>query len=129
MLRQVTFQLNDSLRQMAPARSSRMRLPGAGAGGSMNALIKYRASGHVLNVSVKPDAAGKLRSVTVVAESGLLADGLSTALFVMGYDKGEALWRESDDFECIWLFSDGSVRLTQGLEQAASGCAFTVVRR
>ena len=35
-MRQVTFQLNDSLRQMAPARSSRMRLPGAGAGGSIS---------------------------------------------------------------------------------------------
>ena len=84
---------------------------------------------HIFDPATGCPVQGELRSVTVVAESGLLADGLSTALFVMGYDKGEALWRESDDFECIWLFSDGSVRLTQGLEQAASGCAFTVVRR
>ena len=84
---------------------------------------------HIFDPATGCPVQGELRSVTVVAESGLLADGLSTALFVMGYDKGAALWRESDDFECIWLFSDGRVRLTQGLEQAASGCAFTVVRR
>lgn len=83
---------------------------------------------HIFDPATGSPVQGSLRSVTVITDNGLTADGLSTALFVMGFEKGAALWRQSRDFECVWLFADGSVQVTEGLEQAASGCDFTVMR-
>ena len=84
---------------------------------------------HILDPKTGSPVQGTLRSVTVVAQSGLLADGLSTALFVLGLERGEALWRESDDFEAIWIDRDGTITVTEGLAPLASDCAFEVIRR
>lgn len=84
---------------------------------------------HILDPKTGSPVQGTLRSVTVVAQSGLLADGLSTALFVLGFERGEALWRESDDFEAIWIDRDGTITVTEGLAPLVSDCAFEVIRR
>ena len=84
---------------------------------------------HILDPKTGSPVQGTLRSVTVVAQSGLLADGLSTALFVLGLERGEALWRESDDFEAIWIDRDGTITVTEGLAPLVSDCAFEVIRR
>ena len=49
---------------------------------------------HILDPKTLAPVRGSLRAVTVVADSGLRADALSTALFVLGREAGEALWRE-----------------------------------
>ena len=54
--------------------------------------------------------------MTVVGESGLLCDGLSTALFVMGLDGALDHWRQHRDFEAVFVAEDGSVTITAGLE-------------
>lgn len=84
---------------------------------------------HILDPETLSPVQGSLRSVTVVADSGLLADGLSTALFVMGKDAGIALWRRSDDFEAIWIEADGAVTVTAGLADAIDDNSVTVVKR
>ena len=70
---------------------------------------------HIIDPKTLAPVRGTLRSVTVIADSGLTADGLSTALFVMGRAAGEALWRQRGDFEAIWMEADGSVWVTPGL--------------
>ena len=78
---------------------------------------------HILDPKTAAPARTGLASVTVVADSGLLCDGLSTALFVMGLDRGVQFWQTWHDhkdvsFDCIFITDDGSVYLTPGLADA-----------
>ena len=54
-------------------------------------------------------------SVTIVAESGLYADGLSTGMFVMGLEKASDFWKQHKDFEMIIFTEDHNLYYTEGL--------------
>lgn len=71
---------------------------------------------HIIDPAAGRPAESGLASVTVVADRGVRADGLSTALFVMGRERAEAYWREHGDFELIFLGEDGGAAVTEGLE-------------
>ena len=78
---------------------------------------------HILDPKTAAPARSGLASVTVVSDSGLLCDGLSTALFVMGLDRGVQFWQTWRDhkdvsFDCIFITDDGSVYLAPGLADA-----------
>ena len=55
-------------------------------------------------------------SLTVVIKDSALADALSTALFCMPYEDGAAL-AESLGAEVLWIFPDGEIRYTPGMEK------------
>lgn len=75
--------------------------------------IRYH---HILDPQTGKPAQSGLDSVTIVSEDGTLADGLSTALFVMGLDKAQQYWMEhSKEFETILVTDDGSLYITEGL--------------
>ena len=84
---------------------------------------------HILDPGTGCPAESGLLSVSVVSEDDTLADALSTALFVMGFDEGQALWRSGAlPFEAVWMLQDGSVYLTPGLSGSyRSERAFQVI--
>ena len=73
---------------------------------------------HILDPQTGYPAETGVLSVTVVGERAAVADAWSTALFVLGPDKAQELWRTSDDFEYILCRSDGLVQVTEGLEDS-----------
>ena len=70
---------------------------------------------HILDPATGAPAMSGLASATVVAKSGGRADGLSTALFVMGADRATAFWRERQDFDMVLVGMDGHVWITEGI--------------
>ena len=55
------------------------------------------------------------QSVTVVAGTGVLADGLDTGIFVMGPEKGMALIERLPGVEGVIVGADGTVSVSSGL--------------
>ena len=84
---------------------------------------------HILDPETGRPADAGLSSVTIVSADGLLADGLSTALYVLGLDRAEALWRDRSDFEAVLVTKDGAIYVTAGLAEAFSGAEFQVIER
>ena len=84
---------------------------------------------HILDPYTGRPAEGGLISVTIVSSDGCLADGLSTALFVMGRDKALDYWKEhSGEFDAVLVEEDGSISVTSGLEKIfTSDLPFTVI--
>ncbi|HKI86860.1 MAG TPA: FAD:protein FMN transferase, partial [Thermoanaerobaculia bacterium] len=74
--------------------------------------IRYH---HILDPRTGMPSRG-LRSATVVSPDATLADALSTAIMVMGKEKGLALAEDLPNVEALVVDSNGGVFMTNGLQ-------------
>ena len=61
----------------------------------------------------------KMLSVTILCDSSVLADFLSTALFVLSYEDGRKLADSLEGVEVMWVLPDGTVEATEGMADYA----------
>lgn len=81
---------------------------------------------HILNPKTGYPAKSGLISVTVVAESAMDADALSTAVFIAGMEKGLEIMSEYPQAGLIMIDENICVHVTENLKQ--SFCAFNGVK-
>lgn len=71
---------------------------------------------HILNPATGYPADSGVRSVTILCDSGILSDALSTACFVLGVEEGMAL-AESYGAEALFIDTEGNISMTDGMKQ------------
>lgn len=87
---------------------------------------------HIIDPKTGYPAESDLSSVTIVSESGILADALSTACYIMGLEGAIEYWRSgAQSFDMILMNSDGSkVYITPALADAFStDCMLEIISR
>ena len=86
---------------------------------------------HILDPATGFPAASGLISVTVISASGITADALSTACFVLGLEEGMQLLEHLDGVEGIFITSDNRIYTTTGIQDSITivSPAFTLGER
>lgn len=74
---------------------------------------------HLMDVSTGFPAENGLVSVTVICPDGAMADGLSTSLFLLGYDRAMEYYRTHGGFEAVFIDKNGNIIKTDGLAEGS----------
>jgi thiamine biosynthesis lipoprotein len=72
---------------------------------------------HILSTADGFPVDNGLLSVTIAADRSIDADGLSTAVFALGYEKGRTLIESLPGVEAVFVFEDRTIRITSGLKE------------
>lgn len=71
---------------------------------------------HIFDPATGCPTESSLKSVSVVAQSGIDADGYDTALFAMDLDEAITFWKEhKDDFDVIIVTEDDKIYVSSGI--------------
>lgn len=96
---------------------------------------------HIIDTATGFPADSGLVSVTVISSDAVLADGLSTACFVMGLERSTALWKKYGAgqeycgetrvaaFDLVMMSEEGTVYVTEGIADSFTSDYETVVLR
>ncbi|NLV91158.1 MAG: FAD:protein FMN transferase [Firmicutes bacterium] len=74
--------------------------------------VKYH---HILDPKTGYPAEGNLASVTIVSQNSMAADGLSTSIFILGKEQGQALVETLPGIEAVLVDNDSKVWVSSGL--------------
>ena len=81
--------------------------------------VKYH---HILNTNSGHPVENGIASVTIITDSSLKADALSTAAFAMGLDRGLDIVRGFEGVDAVFIMENRSIYLTKGV-----GTKFTLI--
>lgn len=83
---------------------------------------------HILDPRTGYPAKTEIASVSIVSSDGILADGLSTALFIMGKEGAISYWRKhSEEFDAVIVEENGNITITEGIKKNfSSDYKFTI---
>ena len=70
---------------------------------------------HIIDPSDGYPADSGLVSVTIIGDSGIMCDALSTALFVSGFEKAVNYWKNNKDFDMILVTDRKNIFITEGI--------------
>ncbi|WP_165835578.1 FAD:protein FMN transferase [Ruminiclostridium sufflavum] len=90
---------------------------------------------HIFDPVTGYPAKAGLISVSVVTDTGIYGEALSTSLFIMGIKEASEFWRKHRDFEAVFISEKGSVYVTEGLRdnfsfsEDYSGHTLTVIEQ
>ena len=71
---------------------------------------------HIIDKTDGYPADNGLVSVTIIGDSGIMCDALSTALFIAGTEKAQEYWRKNGGFDMILVTDDRRIIYTDGIE-------------
>lgn len=72
---------------------------------------------HILNPSTGYPCENNLNSVTIITNSSLTADALSTTCFLLGYDKGMKLINQLDNVDAIFITNDNKLHYSRNFQK------------
>ncbi len=75
---------------------------------------------HIIDPKTGYPVDNDIASVTVICGSSMIADGLSTACLVLGFQDGVRL-AESHDAQTVFIMKDGTIKVSGGLKVDQSG--------
>ena len=72
---------------------------------------------HIMNPFTGYPVESDLASVSIITKDGMLGDGLSTSLYIMGIEDAVRYWQEhSDEFDMLLIDQEGLIHITEGIE-------------
>lgn len=83
---------------------------------------------HIINPQTGYPSESDLISATIIADSSVETDALSTAAFILGLDKGLKLVKERKGTQAVFIKEDGSIYATEGLREIFT-CNMEVIYR
>lgn len=86
---------------------------------------------HIIDPRTGYPADGDLKSVTIVSADGMLADALSTSLYIMGRDDAVKYWEANrENFDMVLITEQGEIAVTEGIsDRFWSEEDYTILRR
>ena len=75
---------------------------------------------HIIDPADGYPADNGIVSATIIGDSGLECDALSTAMFVKGLDGAVSLWRSSASYDMILVTDDRTIHYTEGIADTFS---------
>ena len=70
---------------------------------------------HIIDTSTGYGVKNNLSSVTIIGESSLECDALSTVCMLLGLEKGLDLINKTDGYEAVFIEKDEKITLSNGL--------------
>lgn len=72
---------------------------------------------HILDPNTGYPCENNLNSVTIITDSSLTADALSTTCFLLGYDKGMNLIDQLDNVDAVFITTDNKIHYSKNFQQ------------